>query len=165
MGMDFGFANPFVCLWIVSYANGVTHVVDEYVQEARMLHEHLAVIESREWPRAKIIASDPAGNGRNDQTAESNINFLKRRGYTVRARGSRIVDGIEMIRLALKPAAGEPTLFISDKCQHLIKAMEAYHYPAGGGELPVKDGWDHCVDALRYYFVNREGNVARWRKY
>ena len=47
LGMDFGFNNPFVCLWIYSYPNGEIHVVDEYVQEARMLHEHMDEVESR----------------------------------------------------------------------------------------------------------------------
>ncbi len=46
LGMDFGFNNPFVCLWILSYPNGVVHVVDEYVQESRMLHEHVNEIEA-----------------------------------------------------------------------------------------------------------------------
>jgi hypothetical protein len=167
--MDFGFNNPFVCLWVVSHANGDVHVIDEYVQSSRMLHEHMTEIEARAWPydmpRAKIIACDPAGNGRNEQTAESNISFLKRRGYTVKARASRILDGIEKIRFGLKPAAGEPTLFVSAKCSQLIAALQSYHYAEGGSELPVKDGSDHCCDALRYFFVNRGGSAARWRKY
>jgi hypothetical protein len=39
--------------------------------------------------------------------------------------------------------------------QKLIEAMEKYHYAPGGSEVPVKDGSDHAVDALRYFFVNR----------
>jgi hypothetical protein len=165
LGMDFGFHNPFVCLWIMSYPNGVVHVVDEYVQSGRMLHEHVAIIEAKEWPRAKVIACDPAGNGRNDQTAESNISYLRRQGYTVKSRGSQIVDGIEKIRFALRPAAGEPTLFISSRCKQLIAALQAYHYADGGSEVPVKDGSDHCVDALRYFFVNHGTGKVIWRKY
>jgi hypothetical protein len=130
-----------------------------------MLHEHLEVIESRPWGRAKVIACDPAGNSRNEQTAQSNVTMLKQRGYTVRSRKSAIADGIEMIRLALHPAAGAATLFISGQCKKLIESMEKYHYAPGGSELPVKDGADHCVDALRYYFVNRGGSGVRSRKY
>ncbi len=165
LGMDFGFNNPFVCLWILLHPDGVVHVVDEYVQESRMLHEHVSEIESRGWGKPKMIACDPARNGRNDQTAESNVSFLRRRGYSVRSKGSRIVDGIEMIRFALRPAAGEPTLFIDPRCVKLIAAMQGYHYAEGGSEVPVKDGSDHCVDALRYFFVNRGGQGVRWRKY
>lgn len=165
LGMDFGFNNPFVCLWIRSYEDGTIHVFDEYIQPGRMLHEHLDLIESKEHPRAKAIACDPAGNGRNDQTAESNISFLKRRGYSVKSRGSHIVDGIEKIRFALCPAIGKATLFIDPNCKQLIAAMQSYHYADGGSELPVKDGADHCVDALRYFFINRHAKPASWRKY
>jgi hypothetical protein len=35
--------------------------------------------------------------------------------------------------------------------------MRTYRYGAGRAETPVKDGADHLVDALRYYFVNRDG--------
>ncbi len=162
LAIDFGFHNPFVCLWIVVYPDGVTHVIDEYVQSGQVMHEHLKLIESRQCGRAKIIACDPAGNGKNDQTAESNVQLLRRSGYTVRTRGSGILEGIEMIRHALRPAAGEVKLFVSGKCERLIKALAGYHYAPGGSELPVKDGeHDHLIDALRYHFVNKVGTGAR----
>ena len=86
----------------------------------------------------------------------------------MKSRGSRIVDGIEMLRTAIQPAWGAPKLFVHPRCQRLIKALGGYHYPrSGGGELPCKDGeHDHLIDALRYYFVNREGiEVVRSRVY
>ena len=67
LAMDFGFHNPFVCLWIATFADGVTYVVDEYVQDQRTMHEHLQFIESRRFGKVKAVASDPAGAGRNDQ--------------------------------------------------------------------------------------------------
>jgi hypothetical protein len=170
LAIDFGFANPFVCLWIVMGADGVTRVVDEYVQPGRTVLEHAEEIERREssgpaarWGRARVIACDPAGAGRNEQTAESNIALLKRRGFNVRHRGSQIQDGLERIRHALKPALGPATLVVSSRCERLIKALEGYHYAeTGGSELPVKDGeHDHLIDALRYHFVNAAGTAAR----
>jgi hypothetical protein len=163
LAIDFGFHSPFVCLWIVEH-EGKVYVVDEYEQSARMLHEHLDVIESRPW-RAKVVCCDPAGNSRNEQTAESNVQFLRRRGYTVRSRRSRITEGIEKVRLALCPASGEATLVIHSRCAKLISAMQKYHYAKGGSELPVKDGADHAADALRYFFVNRGGSEVKWRRY
>jgi len=49
------------------------------------------------------------------------------------------------------------THFIHPRCKHLIQAMRAYRYGDGRAELPRKDGPDHLIDALRYYFVNRDG--------
>jgi hypothetical protein len=158
LAIDFGFHSPFVCLWIDDDGKRCL-VVDEYVQEQRTVAEHIEQIEARPWGRARRIACDPAGAGRNDQTAESNIQFLRRRGYRVLSRRSLIVDGLELIRAALRPAAGEPALFVHPRCKRLIAAMQQYHYSAGGSELPLKDGThDHLIDALRYHFVNRAVN-------
>ena len=158
LAVDFGFAAPLVCLWIVADDDGVK-VLDEYVQPRRTVEEHLVHIDQRRWPRAGFIACDPAGVGQNDQTASSNVQLLRAAGYEVRTRASRIVDGIELIRRAIRPAQGAPTLVVHPRCEHLIKSLIGYRYPelaTGPSELPAKDGiHDHACDALRYWFVNR----------
>src|SRR5439155_13264019 len=131
--------------------------IDEYFQKELAVQQHVLEIRARPWPVAKVIACDPAGAGRNEQTAESNITLLRKAGFSVRHRSSRIVEGVEMIRAALRPATGEPTLFIHPRCKRLIRALTAYRY-AEGSEQPIKDGeHDHFIDALRYHFVNRRG--------
>jgi hypothetical protein len=167
-GIDFGFKDPFICLWIVTTRDGEFHVVDEYVCRERVMHENLAELEGRPWGRPRWIGCDPAGSGPNDQTAQSNVDLLRRRGYRVRTCGSKIVDGIELIRAALQPAAAAPVLFVNERCAQLIKALECYHYhPTARGENPEKDGeHDHLIDALRYFFINRKrGEVYGGRRY
>jgi hypothetical protein len=155
LGIDFGFAAPFVCLWIECLPDGTTFVFDEYVQPGRTVSEHLEQIESLPWGKPRRVCCDPSGAGRNDQTAASNVQVLRSAGYIVKTRHSLIQEGLELIRSALKPASGEPRLFIHPRCTRLIKAMQCYHYAPGGSELPLKDGeHDHLIDALRYYFVN-----------
>jgi hypothetical protein len=165
LALDFGFHSPFVCLWI--HDDGVTcHVIDEYVQPQRTIGEHVDHIESRPYGRVRRISCDPSGAGRNDQTAESNVQYLRRRGYKVFTKHSQIVEGLELVRAALRPAAGSPTLFIHPNCKRLIAAMEQYRYPSGGGELPLKDGThDHLIDALRYHYVNRSRGTLVTREY
>jgi hypothetical protein len=153
--LDFGFAAPFVCLWIQSTPDGHTYVLDEYVQPQRTISEHLTHIESRPYPRSSFITCDPAGSGHSDQTAASNVQYLRSRGYAVKYRKSLIQEGLEMVRHALRPALGPVRLYVHPRCARLIKALRAYHYAPGGSELPVKDGeHDHLIDALRYHFVN-----------
>ena len=62
--MDFGFNAPFVCLWVHATGDGVVHVIDEYIQPMRTLEEHLDHLTRRRWPATKVVACDPAGNGR-----------------------------------------------------------------------------------------------------
>jgi hypothetical protein len=166
LAVDFGFANPFVCLWIVQSDDGRTFVIDEYVQEGRTVRDHVEQIRSRPWGAPAQLSCDPAGQGRNDQTAKSNVNVLRAEGFNVKSRGSLIVDGLEMIRAELRPAFGPPRLFVHPRCKRLIRAMQSYHYAEGGSELPLKDGdHDHLVDALRYHYVNvpkEEGGLRRY---
>lgn len=156
LAIDFGFANPFVCLWVLSQRQGV-HVLDEYVQPGRTLDEHVAELRSRPHGAVAWVACDPAGAGRNDQTARSSVQVLRQAGFVVRHRGSRIVDGVELVRAALRSASGVVRLTVHPRCRRLIAALRGYRYPESGGELPLKDGThDHLVDALRYHFVNAD---------
>jgi hypothetical protein len=160
LAIDFGFANPFVCLFIrtTGYGDSATvHVIDEYVQSQQTLDVHLQQIQSKGYGTAEWVACDPAGAGRNDQTASSNVMMLKRAGYRVRYRATKIVDGLEKVRAALRPAAGRPRLFVHPRCGRLIAAMKGYRYADGDvvSELPIKDGQhDHLIDALRYFMMN-----------
>jgi len=157
LGIDFGFNDPFVCLWIWRDETDRIFVIDEYVQSGRTMDEHVEEIGRRkQWGTAEHIACDPAGKSRNDQTARSNVDLLKREGYKVHTKdGAKIVDGVEMIRSAVMSGAGKSRLGIHPRCARLIEAMKGYHYPEKGGEQPMKDGrHDHLIDALRYYFIN-----------
>ncbi len=159
LGVDFGFHNPFACLWILSTSDGVAHVIDEYVQSGRVTHEHVEQIRLRPWGEPRALMCDPAGKQRSDQTARSNVQELRAAGFTVRTRHTSIQEGLELVRSAICPAEGPPKLYVHPRCVRLIKALRCYRYAPGGGELPLKDGeHDHLVDALRYYFVNRDAH-------
>jgi hypothetical protein len=158
LGIDFGFRNPFACLWIRRDRYGRSHVLDEYVRSEAQLEEHVHEIKSRiQHGVVRRIGCDPAGSAVNEQTGTSSANRLRGSGYRVSARGSRIQDGLEMSRAGLRSGTGEATLFIHSRCRQLITAMRAYRYgERDRAEVPLKDGHDHVVDALRYYFVNRD---------
>ncbi|HEY0008904.1 MAG TPA: hypothetical protein VGB55_09285 [Tepidisphaeraceae bacterium] len=166
LAMDFGFSAPLVCLWVVTRGEQV-YVIDEHLLRQKTLDEHLKLISARPWPNVRRIACDPAGNGSNDQTAVSNIALLRRAGYQVRSKPSRIVDGVELIRAALRSAAGESRLRVHPRCKQLIQALRGYRYPENRqSELPDKDGQhDHAIDALRYFFVNQNHTALTARRY
>ncbi len=149
LGIDFGFKNPFVCLWIRRDRVGRSFVIDEY---------HIAEIKSRVWHGpVRRVGCDPAGSARSEQTGLSCVNKLRAAQFKVGCKGSLIQDGLEMIRAGLCSGTGEATLFIHPRCRRLTQAMRAYRYGSGRAETPAKDGPDHLVDALRYYFINRDG--------
>lgn len=166
LAIDFGFHSPFVALWMRDDGR-MCQVIDEYIQREASVAHHIEQIDARPWGKVRCVSCDPAGAARNEQTAESNVQLLRRSGFRVQSRASRIADGLELIRAALQPATGEPTLFVHKRCVKLIEALKRYRYPDGGGEIPIKDGvYDHPIDALRYFYVNRARNqVTGERRY
>jgi len=172
--LDFGFVNPFVCLWIQVDSAGVVRVIDEYVRSRATVDVHAAEIKSRTPCAEQQVAAtfcDPAGAGVNDVTGTSIVRELRALGIRTRFRRSSILDGIELIRRAIRSGDGQTFLVISPRCPRLIEALQCYHYPQAGtaaaSELPAKDGlYDHPIDALRYFFVNfRQGFKMTSRRY
>ncbi len=166
--LDFGFINPFVCLWIQVDGDGVIRVIDEYQRSRATIDIHAEEIKRRTVCGENAMTAtfcDPAGAGVNDVTGTSAVRELRSMGVAVKYRRSKILEGVELIRRALKAGDNTSGILISNKCERLIEAMRCYHYPdcSNGlkSELPLKDGlYDHHIDALRYFFVN----YARDRK-
>lgn len=158
--IDFGFVNPFVCLWIQVDNDGLVQVIDEYVLSRATIDVHADEIKKRTPVlEEQVVATfcDPAGKSVNDVTGTSAVRELRTLGIAIRSRRSGILEGIELIRRAVRSGSGQTTLVISPRCTRLIEAMQCYHYSHNGtpGELPLKDGlYDHPIDALRYFFVN-----------
>ena len=161
--LDFGFINPFVCLWLQIDSDGIIRVIDEYVRTRATIDVHAAEIKARTPCAEEQVSAtfcDPAGAGVNDVTGTSVVRELRTFGIVTRFKRSGILDGIELVRRAIRSGDGKSTLVISPRCPRLIEAMRCYHYPdlsqAGlAGELPLKDGvYDHPIDALRYFFIN-----------
>jgi hypothetical protein len=169
--IDFGFVNPFVCLWIQIDGNGTVRIIDEYVKSRETVDSHADEIKNRTpFSEERVIATfcDPAGAGVNDVTGTSPVFQLRQASVKLRYKRSSILEGIELIRRALRSGDGRSSLIISPRCGRLIEAMQCYHYPqAGCEELPLKDGiYDHPIDALRYFFVNYStSNPAKNRRY
>ena len=175
--LDFGFVNPFVCLWIQVDGDGVVRVIDEYIRSRVTIDGHAEEIKSRTpCPGSNVTATfcDPAGTCSNDVTGSSAVRELRRAGIVTRFRKSGIIEGIELIRRNLCAGDGSHKLLISPKCRGLIKAMQCYHYPDNPvkhqtAELPLKDGvYDHPIDALRYFFINycrKNTNTTATRRY
>jgi len=159
--LDFGFVNPFVCLWIQVDKAGVVRVIDEYVRSRATIDVHAVEIKNRTLVAEEQVTAtfcDPAGKSVNDVTGTSAVRELRALGIAVRFKRSGILEGIELIRRAIRSGDGTTSLVISPRCPRLIEAMECYHYPESAntpGELPQKDGlYDHPIDALRYFFIN-----------
>ena len=172
--IDFGFVNPFVCLWVQVDEDGNLRVIDEYVRSRASIDIHADEIKRRTACSEEQVAAtfcDPAGAGKNDVTGTSTVKELRSMGIRLRYRRSSILDGIELIRRALRSGDGKSKLVISPVCVRLIEALQCYHYADStransNAEQPIKDGvYDHAIDALRYFFVNYKSSKTSSRRY
>lgn len=159
-GIDFGYRAATAMLWayvtIDDSGEEVLHVVDELVRREHIVEQFIMEASKRPWPRPRWIGADPAGHQRSEQTGLSTIALWKRAGWPMRTRAVGIEPGVVAVRRRLMRADGSVHMYIHPRCERLIEAMVAYHYPANRPECdkPVKDGNDHVADALRYMVVN-----------
>jgi hypothetical protein len=167
-GMDFGFRAPTVILWAThDPGDNTLRIIDEHARSEMILDDHIKAITGARWPRPAWIGADPAGRQRSDQTGVSPAHQLRKAGFAVRDRPKSIHAGVMAIRARLKPAGGEPTIIIHERCAQLIAALESLHYSRENPHdlTPVKDGPDHAADALRYLVVSLdcvEGVKGYW---
>ncbi len=167
--IDFGYANPFVCLWVqvkashlAAHACGARtcgrnadlsgvqlRVVAEYVARERPVAEHARHMAVRDPGPVLATYADPAGWQRSDVTGTGPCQELAALGMKVRTPHAGILEGVELVRRLLKdrPAADGPGLVIDPSCRWLTRAFQEYHWDESASgrlsERPAKDGADH----------------------
>jgi len=150
LGIDFGYRNPFACLWIQVREHGERVVVlDEYYRRLRTTAENareiLAQSKTMGYMPISAVYADPS----NPEGHATLANIL---GVPVQAPRRPVTVGQELVRqwLKLRPE-GKPGLLISHRCKNLIRELQTYmaHEP-GKGE-------HHALDALRYFFAGWDG--------
>ncbi|MDF1809429.1 MAG: hypothetical protein P1U42_07015 [Phycisphaerales bacterium] len=156
-GMDFGIRSPTVVLFACVDPTGCIWVCQEYLKTDAPLTQHIAEIQSfahkLDW-----IGVDPAGRQRGFQTGISDVAAMRRSGLIVHDRKLGLHEGLGLLRSRFKTAENGTKLYIHRSCEKLIESLEKYHYPKDQplSPSPEKDGWDHCVDALRYMIQNHD---------
>jgi len=152
--IDFGYENPFVCLYIAVDPEDRVLIHDEYYKTHRTMEQHAKFLRDDDT-EYEYTTCDPSGVSQRATLYENGI-------LTVAPRSS-ILYGLELVRQQLRIRDdGTPGLYVSSKCVETIKEFNLYSYPdSTGGEEPVKLN-DHCMDALRYFMVQwRRGYVRQ----
>ena len=155
--IDFGFNNPFVCLWGAVNGDWEWFIYDEYYQKRELLSWHSEQILKRvNGISYEATFADHDAQGRHELAA--------RDISTIPAR-KRVNEGIEKVQQKLKVMEnGRPRLFICKNCVYTIKEMIGYRYPDGTDtknphDEPIKKD-DHTCDALRYLIYTAEEATA-----
>jgi PBSX family phage terminase large subunit len=142
--IDFGFTNPFVCLFAAVDYDGRLYVYDEHYRPGVLIKEHAAEIHKRGEARWTIADHDA------QERAE-----LSSCGIGTTPANKDVSLGIQRVaeRLVVLPD-GYPRLFIGANCVNLLKEMGTYVWETRKDDKPIKEepkkANDHAMDALRY---------------
>ena len=160
---DFGFTNPFVCLWLAKDPDENWYVYREYYQAQTGIQEHIRNVKlfSKGERYVENIA-DP-------ENAEDRSEMRKAGIKTMSARKD-IARGIELVQSKLKVKEnGKPSLVILKTCRNTCREIASYHYPKGTSSKDPKDTPvqkdDHTVDTLRYCLYTVDGKFRKGHVY
>jgi len=156
--LDFGYANPFVCLWVQvenkcgmrsaecgvnnSLAANVSErlsdvdlsgvrlrVLAEYVARERAIADHARTMAARDPGPVSRTFADPAGWQRSDVTGTGPCQELARRGIRCRTPRAGILEGVELVRrLLMTRPDGSSGLVIDPSCEWLVRALATYRW-------------------------------------
>ena len=172
--IDFGYANPFVCLWIAESPDGILYVYRQLYGTKRLV-EHWATDIKR------LDAGEPIEATVCDWDAEDRATLEYHLGITTLEADKAISPGIQLIHRRLTPVTmGEeekPTLMVFEnslanepdedlslagKPLTLEDEFPGYSWPKNREGKPIKEVPikidDHALDTVRYgaaYFENQ----------
>jgi hypothetical protein len=157
-------------------ARDCVHVFNEWhpddTSTSRVADELRSMVIREGWSydAGRFPYIDKAGNAKNVQRGESDVQILEDFGFRpdwVRSRtDTSIPHGIDLINTKLLNVEGESSLFFAPELRPtgredrgIIKALQYSEFPDTPGktksEHPVKDGFfEHSRDTLRYLLVN-----------
>lgn len=159
--VDWGWAHQMACLFF-AYDIVTDSVVlfDEIVGSKITLMQLYARIMAKNY-KIKHYYCDVAGNQEREQSGRSNVAWFREspRNIDFKSRRTMITYGIPIVRQYISNGKGQKKFLIDEvSCPKSLDGMLNYRYPEKDGiimdETPVKKD-DDCVDAVRYYFVNR----------
>lgn len=176
--VDFGYNNPFVCLWGALSPDDELYIYREVYETERLVSE--LGPEIRKLSEGERIVATVA-----DHDAENRAE-LNKHGISTLAARKEIEEGVQEVRRRLEPdARGKarlylmrgctvrrcPRLAVRNKPTSTHEEFGIYQYPRMAGDKAAReepvDLDNHGMDALRYlcmYLRHRRGHEMRWRQ-
>lgn len=139
--IDFGYSNPFCCLWLAMNDDQEIFVYQEHYKNETLLKDHARIIHEKTG--ADVI---DATVGDHDAQGRAELAQL---GIKIKPAQKDVELGIQAVNRMWKVKPnGSPSMFVFDDLKWTRRECLSYHYKPGT-EQPEKTD-DHTQDALRY---------------
>jgi hypothetical protein len=155
-GIDFGFTNPSVAVYLQPLPSDDIVVFAEDYRPGRTADEFAMSIKSEPWFASTIWrVADPADAGDRQTLQNHGVKNEAADKACTAEEPSSVVAGINLVRWLLRPKGRKrPILYVAKQCVNLRREMGEYHHPEetetrAMNEKPIKKD-DHACDALRY---------------
>ena len=163
--LDFGYNNPFCCLWIARDRDGRYFVYDEHFESGKLHDHHAEAIHGRgafadKHHRSRWKQGPGYGNTYSDHDAQERAE-LTNRGIICTPANKSLKAGIALLRsMMMIQGDGRPRLYVFANCKNLIRELPGYKWPEGTDTRNPKDDPidkdNHAIDALRYGVFSEE---------
>ena len=177
--VDFGYTNPFVCLWAALDEDGRIYIYREIYRTRRLVRDHADDI--KRLSQGERIETTVVDHDAEDRAT------LEDAGIRTVAAWKPIERGIEAVKARLRVSGdGRPRLFVlqgglvdrdedlaaAHKPVSLMDEFENYLYPKADDGRPIKEvpvkADDHACDGLRYLVayadIDRGARPALFRR-
>jgi len=165
--IDFGFTNPFVCLWFAIDGDGSLYLFHEYYKTETLISDHVRAIKSINeqygCTPAYYVADPEEAQSRHEMSAQ---------GITTIPADKKFMEGMNRVREYLKVRDnGKPMFYVHPRCKEFIWEMGRYVFKdrarqsqeLNTHEIAEKKN-DHGADALRYGVMSRPSPARMGRK-
>jgi hypothetical protein len=167
-GMDWGFRDPGVIVWVACLPDHRLHVVKEW-KFLETVDEEIASgwkKRTRELGvKVRYVAADPSmwiRDGRTANRGQSRAETLIRAGMPLRKAENAREDGWSRLHSLLRVPSdddgnvtGAPLLTIDESCKYLRRSIPAAQSDKNNADDVNTKGDDHGLDALRYAAMSR----------
>ncbi len=156
---DFGYTNPFVCLWLAKDGDENWYVYREYYATQMLSEEHIRKVHLLSKCETYIEnIADPE----NPEARQR----LRDAGIRTKPARNAIELGVECVqsKFKVKPN-GIPSLRFFNTCKNTLREHSTYHRAKGSKVKNPSDGPvakdDHTCDAVRYALYTIDGKFKR----
>lgn len=121
-GIDFGYTNPFVCLWIARDHDDNWYVYREYYKSKVLDNEHIANVRARS-------GHEVYENTYGDPEDPKAMQLFRNSGVKMSLPRKDVWLGIEVVQTKLKVKPnGKPSLYILNTCPNTCREMAIYQH-------------------------------------
>lgn len=155
--IDFGYTNPFVCLWGALDPDGRLFIYREWYKASTRTAEHAETIKRLSGTEHYVITVAD-----HDAAERAELDSL---GIRTTAAEKNVVHGIQKVKCRLADAGdGRPRIFFFRTLKCILSEIYDYRWETSrengnAKEEPIKLN-DHAMDAMRYMVMALDGKKA-----